>query len=108
VSATDALGFPTDSSVTLIDLREAAERARHGRIPGAVHLPYPELREGVSPGGVLHGLAAASGRRLVFYCAFGERSAMAVRAARDAGLSTAIHIHGGMAAWKAARGAVAV
>lgn len=108
VSASQALGYPDDASVTLIDLREAAERARYGRFAGAVHLPYPELREGVSPGGVLHGLASATGRKLVFFCAFGERSAMAVRAARDAGLSTAIHIHGGMAAWKAAGGAVAI
>jgi rhodanese-related sulfurtransferase len=38
----------------------------------------------------------------VFYCAFGERSAMAVRAAHDAGLETACHIHGGIDAWKKA------
>jgi len=30
---------------------------------------------------------------LVFYCAFGERSAMAVQAAQEAVLKTACHIH---------------
>ena len=40
-------------------------------------------------GGLLHDLAATSGKRIVFYCAFGERSAMAVQAAQDAGLKTA-------------------
>ena len=49
-------------------------------------------------------VAAASGKRLVFYCAFGERSAMAVQAAQDAGLKTACHIAGGIDAWKKASG----
>jgi rhodanese-related sulfurtransferase len=40
--------------------------------------------------------------RIVFYCAFGERSAMAVQAAQDAGIATACHIHGGIDAWKKA------
>jgi len=52
-------------------------------------------------------LATATGKRLVFYCAFGERSAMAVQAAQDVGLATACHIHGGIAAWKQADGALA-
>ena len=34
---------------------------------------------------MLQELAAATGKRIVFYCAFGERSAMAVQAAQDAG-----------------------
>jgi len=40
--------------------------------------------------------------QLLFYCAFGERSAMTVHAAQDAGLSSARHIKGGMDAWKKA------
>ncbi len=92
---------------TLVDLREADERRRHGSIAGAVHVPYPELRDSISPGGLLHALAVSTGHRLVFYCAFGERSAMAVQAAQDQGLAAACHIHGGIAAWKQAGGATA-
>ena len=55
---------------------------------------------------MLHELADATNRRLVFYCAFGERSAMAVQAAQDAGLATACHIHGGIDAWKKADGPI--
>jgi sulfur dioxygenase len=91
----------------LIDLRESGERQRHGEVPGALHVPYQDLQEGVRPGGVLHELAAATATRLVFFCAFGERSAMAVQAAQDAGLDTACHIQGGMDAWKKAGGPVA-
>ena len=77
------------------------------RIPGALHAPYPALQENIQAGGMLHELAAATGKRLVFYCAFGERSAMAVQAAQDVGLATACHIHGGIAAWKQADGKLA-
>ena len=92
--------------VALVDLRERGERQRHGEVPGALHVPYQDLQEGIRPGGVLHELAAA-GQRLVFFCAFGERSAMAVQAAQDAGLDSACHIQGGMDAWKRAAGPAA-
>ena len=36
---------------------------------------------------------------MLFFCAFGERSAMAVEAAHECGLTTARHIHGGIDAW---------
>lgn len=91
-----------DPGTVLIDLREKSERERHGCIPGALHAPYPNLAENLGPGGVLHELGTATGKRLVFFCAFGERSAMAVQAAQDSGLTQACHIEGGMAAWKKA------
>ena len=69
-----------------------------------MHAPYPDLEEHVKPGGLLHEIAAATGKRLVFYCAFGERSAMAVEAAQQAGLSEACHIKGGIDAWTKASG----
>jgi sulfur dioxygenase len=57
--------------------------------------------------GLLHELAEATGKRLLFYCAFGERSTIAVQAARDAGITTARHIQGGINAWKIVGGAFA-
>ncbi len=107
LTAAEARAMLGRSDVALIDLREARERERHGSIPGSLHAPYPDLQENIQDGGILHELAAATGKRLVFYCAFGERSAMAVQAAQDSGLSTACHIEGGIAAWKQADGAIA-
>ena len=97
------LGRP---EIVLVDLRDKAERARHGEIPGSVHAPYPALDENLGAGGLLHELAQATGKRLVFYCAFGERSAMAVEAAREAGLTNSCHIKGGLDAWKKVDGPV--
>jgi sulfur dioxygenase len=98
------LGRP---DIALVDLRERREREKHGVIPGSLHAPYSDLADNVRPGGMLHELAAATGKRLIFYCAFGERSAMAVQAAQEAGFSTACHIKGGLDAWKKEGGPVA-
>jgi sulfur dioxygenase len=104
LSPAEATALCGRGDIALIDLREKSERDKHGIIPGSLHAPYADLAENVLAGGMLHELAAATGKRLVFYCAFGERSAMAVQAAQDAGLKTACHIQGGIAAWKKAGG----
>lgn len=106
VNAEQARGVVDDPDVLLVDLREKAERQKEGSIPGALHAPYSSLQENLQPGGVLHELASATGRRLFFYCAYGERSAMAVRAAQDLGLRSAYHLHGGLDAWKKTGGAL--
>jgi sulfur dioxygenase len=103
VTATEAKGLIGRNDVAFVDLRERGEREKHGVIPGSLHAPYPDLRDNLGAGGMLHALAATGSRRILFYCAFGERSAMAVEAAQDAGLG-ARHIHGGIAAWKDAGG----
>ena len=107
LTAADVIALRSKPDFALIDLREKSERERDGVIPGSLHLPYPQLPAEIGPGGILYELAAASGKRLVFYCAFGERSAMAVQAAQDAGLKSACHIAGGIDAWKKASGPLA-
>jgi sulfur dioxygenase len=107
-TAEQALALAGQPDVLLIDLRESAERERHGSIAGSIHVPYPTLGASTCAGGLLHTLAESTGKRLLFYCAYGERSAMAVQAAQDAGLSCACHLQGGLAAWKAAGGPIVV
>ena len=106
VSAGDAIKLVGRPDVTLVDLREKSEREKYGVIPGSLHAPYPDLQDNIQPGGMLHELATATGKRILFYCAFGERSAMAVQAAQDSGIAAACHIHGGIDAWKKADGAL--
>jgi len=104
LSARDAMAAVGKPDVALIDLREQGERERHGTIPGSLHVPYATLQESIRAGGMLNELAKSTRKRILFYCAFGERSAMAVQAAQDAGLSSACHIQGGIDAWKKASG----
>jgi sulfur dioxygenase len=107
VTAQEALGLVCNPDVALVDLRERSERERNGTIPGALHVPYPSLQESITPGGMLLELAKSTSKRIVFYCAFGERSAMAVQAAQDAGLASACHIQGGIEAWRMVSGPLA-
>jgi sulfur dioxygenase len=105
-SVQEALPMITRPDVALIDLRERSEREKHGAIPGSLHVPYPSLQENISTGGMLHELARSTGKQILFYCAFGERSAMAVQAAQDVGIASARHIQGGVDAWKKSGGAL--
>ena len=102
LSAEDAMRLVGREDVKFVDLRERTERAKHGSIPGAIHVAYTDLHESIGVGGVLRQLANST--RLVFYCAYGERSAMAVQAAHKAGLPAAVHLQGGIAAWAQAHG----
>jgi glyoxylase-like metal-dependent hydrolase (beta-lactamase superfamily II)/rhodanese-related sulfurtransferase len=106
ISAEEAKTLLGQPDVALIDLREEQERRKHGVIPGSLHVPYQDVEDSLKADGLLQLLAKGTGRRLVFCCAFGERSAMAVQAAQAAGLVTSRHIHGGLQAWQQAQGPV--
>jgi glyoxylase-like metal-dependent hydrolase (beta-lactamase superfamily II)/rhodanese-related sulfurtransferase len=100
----DAFGWLGRPDALFVDLREADERARSGAIPGSAHVAYQELEPLLAPGALLS--RCAEGRRLLFYCAFGERSALAVAAARERGLGQSAHLIGGIDAWRRAGGPV--
>jgi sulfur dioxygenase len=104
LDAPSAIAMVGRPDIAFVDLRETSERDKHGSIPGSLHAPYGDLQDNIRPGGMLRELARVTDRRIVFYCAFGERSAMAVQAAQDAGLVATLHIEGGMDAWKRAQG----
>jgi sulfur dioxygenase len=106
LQADQAIAMVGRPDIAFVDLRETGERAKHGSIPGALLAPYGDLQANIHIGGMLRDLASAGDKRIVFYCAFGERSAMAVQAAQDAGMISALHIEGGIDAWKRAGGAL--
>ena len=99
LTAEQVAGQSSRPDVILVDLREDAERQRDGQIPGSIHAPYTRLDRFIKPGGMLREMAASTGKRLIYYCAFGERSAMAVEISRGAGLGDVCHLVGGIDAW---------
>ncbi len=107
IAVGEAMSLVGRPEARLVDLREDSERRAEGIIPGSLHLPYPSLAEALQPGGHLNDEASLGGKRLIFFCAFGERSALAVRSAQEAGLGNVCHIVGGIDAWKKEGGAVA-
>lgn len=104
VGAVDALTRVGRDDVIFVDLRESSEREKSGVIPGSVHAPYLKLDEFIKPGGLLQALAGQGDRELLVYCAYGERSALALDTMREAGIRNAHHLGGGIDAWQQAGG----
>lgn len=97
-SVTELKTLIKKDDVLLVDLREDSEREKNGNIDSSINIPYNSVDDVIAENGILNKLANATRKKLVFYCAYGERSAMALEAAREVGLES-FHLKGGMAAW---------
>jgi rhodanese-related sulfurtransferase len=95
-----------DPNVQLVDIRDVRELWREGGIPGAYHAPRGMLEFWVDPDSPYHKTLFASGKKFVFFCAGGMRSALAAKAVQDMGLAPVAHMAGGFGAWVKAGGAV--
>ena len=102
----DALKLHGGGDVTLVDLRDIRELNRDGRVPGAFHCPRGMLEFWIDPASKYHKPVFAEDKRFVFFCAAGQRSALAAQTAQRMGLRPVAHIRGGFGAWKAAGGPV--
>jgi glyoxylase-like metal-dependent hydrolase (beta-lactamase superfamily II)/rhodanese-related sulfurtransferase len=103
----EALALVGRPDVLLVDLREKPEIQRQGLITGSLNVPYQDLEKNLGPGGLLSELVRSSGKRLLFYCAHGERSTMAVQDAEKFGIGDACHIEDGIEGWKSMGGPLA-
>jgi len=106
LTAEEAIGLFGDSQVAFVDIREQSERDASGWIPGAVHAPRGMLEFYLDPSSRAHMEVFGSGKRILFYCAGGARSALAAKTAMEMGLSNVAHVGGGFGAWVAAGGPV--
>ena len=91
-----------DPAVQFIDIRDVRELWHEGTIPGAFHAPRGMLEFWVDPASAYHKEIFSSGRKFIFFCAAGWRSALATKAMQDMGLDPVAHIGGGFNAWKEA------
>ncbi|MBI4184459.1 MAG: Mov34/MPN/PAD-1 family protein [Proteobacteria bacterium] len=106
IPAAECLKLAGDPGVVFVDLRDVRELEREGMIEGAFHAPRGMLEFWVDPESPYHREVFASGRKFVFYCASGWRSALAARAVQEMGLKPVCHMGGGFTAWKEAGGKV--
>ena len=87
-------------NILFIDIRESSERSKTGIIPNSIHAPYASLVKFIKPGGMLNQILIETKRELVIYCAYGERSALALRLFEELGFPDVFHLKGGLSAWK--------
>jgi rhodanese-related sulfurtransferase len=106
VTAVEALALHGRDDVVFVDLRDIRELAREGRVPDAFHCPRGMLEFWIDPASKYHKPVFAQDKRFIFFCAAGQRSALATQAAQRMGLAPVAHIAGGFGAWKAAGGPV--
>lgn len=105
VETPDLIAQLTDPDVIVVDIRDVRERQR-GFIPGSVHAPRGMIEFWVDPDSPYHKpVFAQAGKRYVFHCASGWRSALTVATLQDMGFPAA-HLREGFSTWEAQGGPV--
>lgn len=102
ITVEDAKALVGRDDVTIVDIRDVRELWREGKIPGAYNAPRGMLEFWIDPESPYAKDVFQSGKRIVFYCAAGWRSALATEVAMDLGLKNTCHIGGGFGDWKKA------
>ncbi|MFQ5974180.1 MAG: rhodanese-like domain-containing protein [Alphaproteobacteria bacterium] len=105
-SVQDAIKMLDREDTVFIDVRDARELEKEGKVPGAVHVSRGFLEFSIDPESPLHDPVFASGKRFVFYCGTGGRSALATHRALEMGLRDVRSLAGGFNVWKAEHGPV--
>lgn len=83
----------------LVDLREQHELNDKGRIAGSVHIPRGMLEFLADPTNPHHHKVLDPQKRVILYCATGNRSPLAAATLQDMGYTRVAHLAGGISAW---------
>ncbi|EEX13627.1 rhodanese domain protein [Citreicella sp. SE45] len=106
VGTAEAIAALGDPDLVIVDIRDIRERQRSGVIPGSVHAPRGMIEFWVDPDSPYHKpVFAQEGKRYLFHCASGWRSALTVAALQEMGFE-AVHLRDGFTDWVAQGGAV--
>lgn len=106
VETADLIAQVDDPNVVIVDIRDPRERTRTGAIPGAVHAPRGMVEFWVDPDSPYHKpVFSQEGKRYIFHCASGWRSALTVATLQDMGFEAA-HLRTGFSGWEADGGPI--
>jgi len=105
VSVADAQKMIGEQDALVIDVREAAEVERSGKIAGALHIPRGMLEFRADKGSPYYEAGLRKDRLVILYCASGARSAMAAKRLQEMGFEKVYNL-GGFGEWVSAGGAV--
>lgn len=105
IELSDAKALHGNPDYVFVDVRERHEREA-GFIPGSVHATRGLIEFYLDPASDFHLPQLGTGRKLVFYCASGGRSALVARTAQEMGIEGGLSLLGGFKGWKAGGGPV--
>ena len=100
IETPDLIARLEDPDTVIVDIRDVRERQRVGYIPGSVHAPRGMLEFWIDPESPYHKeVFAQLGKKYVFHCASGWRSALSVATLQDMGFDAA-HLKEGFSTWE--------
>lgn len=106
IETPDLIAMVDDPDVVIVDIRDVRERQRSGFIPGSVHAPRGMIEFWVDPDSpYFKEVFGQDGKKYVFHCASGWRSAITVATLQDMGFDAA-HLREGFSTWEAQGGPV--
>ena len=101
ISPVEALKLSNENKCNLIDIRDAIELQREGRIENSFHISRGLLEFAVHPDSPYAQKEKLDpNKELVLFCAAGGRSALAAKTLKEMGFEKVSHIDGGFAAMK--------
>ena len=105
ISPDEAKGLVGRPDVLFLDVREPAEVAASGKVPGAVAIPRGLVEFRADPASPMHDAAFDRAKTVVAYCASGGRSALVGKVLKDMGYENVRNL-GGFKGWVDAGGEV--
>lgn len=106
IETPDLIQMVGDENVVIVDIRDIRERQRSGFIPGSVHAPRGMIEFWVDPSSpYFKDVFGQEGKKYVFHCASGWRSAITTATLQDMGFEAA-HLKEGFSTWEKQGGPV--
>ena len=106
IETPDLITMMDDPNLVIVDIRDIRERQRSGYIPGSFHAPRGMIEFWIDPESPYHkDIFAQEGKKYVFHCASGWRSALTVATLQDMGFEAA-HLKEGFSTWEKQGGPV--
>ena len=105
ISPDDAKALVGRDDVLFLDVREPAEVATTGKVPGALAIPRGLVEFRADPASPLHDAKFDRAKTVVAYCASGGRSALVGKTLKDMGYGNVLNL-GGFKGWSDAGGAI--
>jgi rhodanese-related sulfurtransferase len=105
ISPEDAKALVGRTDVLFLDVREPAEVATSGKVPGALAIPRGLVEFRADPASALHDKAFDRTKTVVAYCASGGRSALVGKTLKEMGYDNVRNL-GGFKGWLDAGGEV--
>lgn len=105
VTAAEAREMMAKGDAVVIDVRDAAEVAKTGKVGGAINVSRGMLEFRADPDSPYHDAHFAKDKTLILYCASGGRSALSGKVLKDMGYDRVYNL-GAFKDWAEAGGAI--